>query len=281
MTPTLLEPWCAKRLAAASAIVREAGALALAHFRDPQLEIEQKGEQDYVTAVDRAVEVLIVEGLRRDFPEDAFFGEEGGLQVGASEARTLWVIDPIDGTTNYARGLPLWCISVALVHDGGIAIGLVFNPVSDEFYSAVSGQGAFCNGRAIAVSGASQPQRARIGLGFSFRRPPALHLKAIERLLEARCEYARFGSGALGLAFVADGRFDGYWESHINAWDVLAGICLVQEAGGWCNDFLADGGLLEGNMILACSPALRHFLCERLAASSRGEQQKGADDGRG
>jgi myo-inositol-1(or 4)-monophosphatase len=266
MTYGLIEPWCEARLTAASAIVREAGALALAHFRDPRLEVEQKGEQDYVTAVDRAVEGLIVEGLRRDFPADAFFGEEGGLQPGETEARALWVIDPIDGTTNYTRGLPLWCISVALVHDRKIAIGLIFNPVSDEFYSAVSGHGAFCNGRAIEVSGASQPQRARIGLGFSFRRPAALHLKAIERLLAARCEYARFGSGALGLAFVADGRFDGYWEPHINAWDVLAGICLVQEAGGWSNDFLADGGLLKGNMILACSPALKDFLCERLAA---------------
>ena len=262
-----LEPWCDARLKSASEVVRQAGALALASFRNAALVIERKGVQDYVTAVDRAVEELIVDRLRAQFPGDAFLGEEGGLRTGASNDGALWVIDPIDGTTNYARGLPLWCISLALVYAGEIALGLIFNPVSDEFYCAVRGHGVSCNGRPIRVSGEQSPEAARIGMGFSYRRPPAAHVRDIARLLDAHCEYARLGSGALGLAFVADGRFDGYYEPHINSWDVLAGLCLVREAGGWVSDFLAGDGLLNGNPILACTPALRDFLQQRLPAA--------------
>ena len=251
---------CERRLAFASEVVREAGALALASFRNASLVVESKGVQDYVTAVDRAVEELIVSRLRAQFPGDDFLGEEGGRRTGRAGSDALWVIDPIDGTTNYAHGLPLWCISVALVYAGEIAFGLIFNPVSDEFYCAVRGQGASCNGQPIRVSSVRSPESARIGVGFSYRCPPALHVRDIGRLLEAHCEYARLGSAALGLAFVADGRFDGYWEPHVNSWDVLAGICLVREAGGWVSDFLADDGLFGGNAILACTPALQAFL---------------------
>ena len=257
----------ARRLALAGEVVREAGTLALASFREPALAVERKGVQDYVTAVDRAVEELIVDRLRAQFPGDAFLGEEGGQRGAGAVDGALWVIDPIDGTTNYARGLPLWCVSLALVYAGEIALGLIFNPVSDEFYCAVRGHGATCNGRPLRVSGEQSPESARIGLGFSYRCPPARHARDIGRLLEANCEYARLGSGALGLAFVADGRFDGYYESHINSWDVLAGICLVREAGGWVSDFLAGDGLLNGNPILACTPALRDFLRQRLTAA--------------
>ena len=255
---------CERRLAFASEVVREAGALALASFRNASLVVESKGVQDYVTAVDRAVEELIVSRLRAQFPGDDFLGEEGGRRAGSSGGDALWVIDPIDGTTNYTHGLPLWCISVALVYAGEIALGLIFNPVSDEFYCAARGQGASCNGRPIRVSDVNSPEAARIGMGFSYRRPPALHVQGIGRLLEAHCEYARLGSGALGMAFVADGRFDGYWEPHINSWDVLAGICLVREAGGWVNDFLAGDGLFGGNPILACTPGLKTFLQAQL-----------------
>ncbi|MBS1227697.1 MAG: inositol monophosphatase [Proteobacteria bacterium] len=252
-----------RRLALACEVVREAGTLALASFRNASLVVESKGVQDYVTAVDRAVEQLIVDRLHAQFPGDAFLGEEGGRRTG-TDGGALWVIDPIDGTVNYTRGLPLWCISLALVDAGDIAFGLIFNPVSDEFYCAVRGQGATCNDRPIRVSDVQSPEAARIGMGFSYRRPPALHAQGIARLLEAHCEYARLGSGALGLAFVADGRFDGYWEPHINSWDVLAGICLVREAGGWVSDFLAGDGLLRGNPILACTPGLKTFLQEQL-----------------
>ena len=257
-----------RRLARASELVREAGTLALASFRNAALVVENKGVQDYVTAVDRAVEALLVDRLQAEFPGDAFLGEEGGQRGAGDGAR--WVIDPIDGTVNYTRGLPLWCISVALVDAGEIAFGLIYNPVRDEFYCAVRGQGATCNGQPIRVSGVQSPATARIGMGFSYRCPPAVHVRGIERLLEANCEYARLGSGALGMAFVADGRFDGYWEAHINSWDVLAGICLVREAGGWVSDFLAGDGLFSGNPILACTPALKPFLQAQLTTLDAG-----------
>jgi len=270
MPDSLPDPWYSSRIELARTVVREAGALALARFRDASLAVECKGVQDYVTAVDRAVEELIVGRLRAGFPDDGFLGEEGGMRDGRPGGNALWVIDPIDGTANYARGLPLWCISVALLGAGDIAFGLIFNPVSAEFYCAVAGRGADCNGNPIRVSGVRSPSLARIGMGFSYRRPPALHARGIGRLLDAHCEYSRLGSGALGMAFVADGRFDGYWEPHINSWDVLAGICLVREAGGWVSDFFADNGLLAGNAILACTPDLRAFFQERLVAIDAG-----------
>ena len=259
-----------RRLARASELVREAGTLALASFRNAALVVESKGVQDYVTEVDRAVEVLLVDRLHAEFPDDAFLGEEGGQRGASAGKSALWVIDPIDGTVNYTRGLPLWCISLAFVDSAGIAFGLIYNPVSDEFYCAVRGQGATCNGQPIRVSGVQAPESARIGLGFSYLRPPAVHVRGISRLLEANCEYARLGSGALGMAFVADGRFDGYWEPHINSWDVLAGICLVREAGGWVSDFLAGDGLFDGNPILACTPALKPFLQAQLTTLDAG-----------
>jgi len=263
-----LTPAVAARLDCARLAVREAGAFALRYFRDRDLVVEIKGAQDYVSHVDRETEALLIGTLRTEFADDAFLGEESGAHGLDADGRFIWVIDPIDGTTNYVHGLPLWCISVALVHGSEIVAGIIFNPVTDEFYEACAGAGATCNGQTLSVSGVRDPGQARVGMGFSYRRPPELHAEGVRRLLHAHCEYARFGSGALGMAYVADGRFDAYWEPHINAWDVLAGICLVREAGGWCNDFLAADGLRAGNPILACTPALKPFLMATLVALS-------------
>jgi len=253
-----------QRVESARGVMREAGKYALGFFRDRHLAVERKGVQDYVSRVDRETEHLIISALQSAFPLDAFLGEESGRHCEEGAGQYLWVIDPVDGTTNYIHGLPLWCISLALVYEGQIQAGFIFNPVTDEFYEAVQGQGAWCNSQRLNVSAVEKASDARIGLGFSYRRPETLHAEAIRRLLSAHCEYARFGSGALGMAYVADGRFDAYWEPHINAWDVLAGICLVREAGGWCNDFQARQGVLKGNPILACPKALRSFLQETL-----------------
>lgn len=248
------------RFGHACGLIREAGRLALAQFRSTTLQVDRKGIQDFVTPVDHAVEALLVAGIRTAFPDDAILGEEGGRLAGRTDDDAIWVIDPIDGTINYARGLPLWCISAALVQAGEIRFGLIFNPVADELYTARLGLGAHCNGRPIRVSSARLPEDARIGLGYSRRRPVGLHAGAVRALLDARCEYARIGSGALSLALVADGRLDGYWEPHINSWDVLAGLCLIREAGGWSAPFLHGEALVEGNPVLACTPALRDFL---------------------
>ena len=244
-----------QRLRVAEAVVREAGRVAADHFaRRELLAIHRKGAQDLVSEADRACEDLIVEGLGRLFPGDGFLGEERGARN--LDADVLWVIDPIDGTHNFLTGIPFWCVSVGLIVAGELVLGIIYHPLAAELYSARQGGGAFLNGHPIKVSGETDVKSARIGVGFSYRRPVADHVRAIEGLLSGGCEYLRLGSGALGLAFTAAGRFDGYFERHINSWDAAAGLVLVREAGGYTNDFLSDHGLTKGSELLAATPGL-------------------------
>lgn len=252
------------RAAFLSSLLPEAGALALSYYRRSDLETHDKGPQDLVTAADLAVERFLIDRIRREFPDDGFVGEEGG-EVPARGDGAVWVIDPIDGTANFARNIDLWCLSVAVVRGGEVETGAILNPVTSELFLARKGQGATRNGVPIRVSRVTEVGRARVCLGFSFRRPRDLHVTAIDRLLERGGEYSRLGSCALGLAYVADGRFEAYWEAHVNSWDAAAGLCLVQEAGGWVNDFLAGDGLHRGNEILASVPALAPFFRETLS----------------
>jgi myo-inositol-1(or 4)-monophosphatase len=240
----------------AQGVVREAGQIALERYRRrDSLTIERKGRQDFVSEADKACEEFVVGALLKVFPEDAFLGEEGGAQNSGGEA--TWIIDPIDGTSNFIAGVPVWCVSLGLVIRGKSVLGIIYNPVTDELYTAQAGAGAFLNGKRIRVSSAQKLDEARMGLGFSYRRPVQEHIRAVTACLEASCEYARLGSGALGMAFAADGRFDGYYEAHINAWDIAAGLVLVTEAGGWCNDFFGGpDAMAKGNFILAATPAL-------------------------
>lgn len=255
LSPTDLD----HRLRVAEAVVREAGKAAADHFaRRELLHIDRKGAQDLVSDADRECEDLIVEGLSKLFPEDGFLGEERGSRN--PDAAAVWVIDPIDGTHNFLTGIPFWCVSVGLVAHGRMVLGIIYQPLTAELYSARQGGGAFLNGQPIKVSGETDIKRARICIGFSYRRPVADHVSSVEALLSGGCEYLRLGSGALGLAYTAAGRFDGYWERHINSWDALAGLVLVSEAGGWTNDFLASKGLTQGSEILAATPELTETL---------------------
>ncbi len=241
-----------KRYRAATAIARAAGKLMLRHFRKG-IRFTFKGPQDFLTAADRQVERLVIRRLATAFPGDRFIGEEGGGRAGT---RT-WVIDPIDGTANFARGIPRFCISIAFLDGDEVAIGVIYDPVLDELFAARAGKGATVNGRRMHVSGETSLKRATVELGWSTRRPAKVYAATLTRVLAAGASFRRAGSGALGMADVAAGRSDGYFEAHINAWDVLAGLLMVREAGGWTNDFLADDGLTRGNHILACTPALR------------------------
>ena len=241
-----------KRYRAASAIARAAGKLMLRHFR-AGIRFTFKGPQDFLTTADREVERLVIQRLSKAFPGDRFIGEEGGGRAG----RRTWVIDPIDGTANFARGIPRFCISIAWLDGDEVAIGVIYDPVLDELFAACAGHGATVNGRKMRVSGETSLKCATIELGWSTRRPAKVYAATLTRVLAAGASFRRSGSGALGMADVAAGRSDGYFEAHINAWDVLAGLLMVREAGGWTNDFLADDGLERGNYILACTPALR------------------------
>ncbi len=244
-----------RRLDVAKSVILEAGGMAVGYFdRRDSLAISRKGVQDLVSEADRRCEELIVSRLAAAFPEDGFLGEEGGARNPTAGA--IWVIDPIDGTHNFLTGIPFWCLSVGLVMNGEVVLGVIYHPAADELFSARRGGGAFVNDTRIHVSGETELTRARVGVGFSYRRAVADHVRALEALLSAGCEYLRLGSGALGLAYTAAGRFDGYWERHINSWDVAAGLALVREAGGWANDFFAGNGLVKGNEMLAATPAL-------------------------
>jgi myo-inositol-1(or 4)-monophosphatase len=243
-----------RRYLALAAIAREAGLLALRFYEDPKARaIDFKGPQDHITAADGAVETLIKQRLASAFPQDDVFGEEGGGRLG----ERVWVIDPIDGTINFGRGIGHWCVSIAYVESGTIALGAIYAPVSDELFLARQGHGAAVNGRAMRVSTQTDIRRAYFEWGWSPRRPMAAYLRVIERLDTAGAVFRRGGSGALGLAHVADGRLDGYGELHINSWDCLAGIVMVTEAGGFASDFLAGEGLAKGNPLLCCAPALK------------------------
>jgi myo-inositol-1(or 4)-monophosphatase len=259
LRPTPLD----SRLRAAEAVGREAGRLAADHFaRRELLSIDRKGAQDLVSEADRECEDLIVASLGRLFPRDGFLGEERGFRNPDAEA--VWVIDPIDGTHNFLTGIPFWCVSVGLVVQGKLTLGIIYDPMSAELFSAREGGGAFLNGRPIRVSGETDPTRARVCVGFSYRRPVAGHVRAVDALLSNGSEYLRLGSGALGLAYTAAGRFDGYWERHMNSWDAAAGLVLVREAGGWTNDFEADEHLSKGCEILAATPGLVETLKGRV-----------------
>ncbi len=249
------------RLDAAREIAREAGALALDHFRDlGSLTVERKGLQDEVSEADRAVEELICRRIAGIFPGEGVLGEEGGFAGAAPEAAQgaegLWVVDPIDGTACFIVGIPVWCVSIAWVAGGAPAVGVVYDPNADEMFAARRGGGATLNDAPIRLNDDGILTEGSVGVGYSMRCRPQDTLRFLESLLAAGGMFQRNGSGALMLAYVAAGRLLGYYEPHINSWDCLAGICLVNEAGGWTSDFLAGDGLGAGNPIAAAAPGV-------------------------
>jgi len=248
------------RLAAASAIAREAGALARRTYRGRPRgkRPDFKGHQDFVLATDAEVEDLIRKRLAAVCPGDQFYGEEGGGTFGEN----VWVVDPIDGTANFARGIPHFAISIAFVRNRRTEVGVVYDVMQGELYAAARGRGATLDGQPIRVSGIADLGHATVEAGWSPRRPPELYADLVRRLKVAGANVRRAGSGTLGLAYVADGRMEAYCELHINSWDALAGLLLVEEAGGWTNDFLAGEGLTKGNPVLACTPELAREFAE-------------------
>jgi myo-inositol-1(or 4)-monophosphatase len=255
---TLSKRGLERRFLAACAVAREAGDLARRHFesRDLRDGYKLKGAQDYWTAADGEIERLIVSRLSEAFPDDTFFGEEGG----GSFSPQVWVIDPIDGTANFARGIAHFCISIAFMREGTMAIGAIYDPVKGELFAARREHGATCNGRPMRVSTIDDLNHATIEVGWSTRRPMKDYIRLMDQVTSAGAGFRRAGSGALGIAYVADGRCEGYCELHINSWDALAALLMVTEAGGWTNDFLAYDGLVQGNPVLATTPALKDSL---------------------
>jgi myo-inositol-1(or 4)-monophosphatase len=235
-------------------LLASAGQLAMQGYNrlDGVQPVGMKGPQDFLTETDGKVEAHIRETLAQAFPRDGFLGEEGG---GTASTR-MWVVDPIDGTANFMRGIPHFCISIAFVQNNRGEIGGIASPAIGETYFARRGQGATRNGAAIHVSSTQAFDRAFVEFGWSPRISNRAYLEKVGLVWELGANVRRSGSGALGLAYVADGRSDAYAELHINAWDCLAGLLLVEEAGGRVSRFLDGDGITNGNPVLAAAPGV-------------------------
>jgi myo-inositol-1(or 4)-monophosphatase len=219
-----------------------------------QLQVSMKGPGDFVSAADRKAEEMLRAELLRARPGYSFLMEESGSTPG-TDPDHRWIVDPLDGTTNFLHGIPVFAISVALERAGVLVAGVIFNPVTDELYTAERGGGAFLNDRRIRVAARRNLTDAVIATGIPHLGKPA-HDRFREELMLVQSKVAgvrRFGSAALDLAMVASGRFDGFWERHLKAWDVAAGVVLVREAGGFVSDadgfdnMLAKGSIVAGN----------------------------------
>jgi len=214
-------------------VARDAGNLLVQRLGSAQ--ISNKGDIDLVTEADIAAEELIIDRIRSHYPLHGILAEESGeaVQQGTSRSEWKWIIDPLDGTTNYAHGYPCFCVSIAVEHAGALEIGVVYDPMRDEMFAAERGQGATLNERRIRVSSVEQLNSAMMCTGFPYdvRTRPDFARDFTNFTLHAQA-VRRDGSAALDLAYIACGRFDGFWEDGLNPWDVAAGAILISEAGG-------------------------------------------------
>ena len=243
----------ADRAEFAGRLARAAGALANRYFnRELTFVVEAKSPQDYVSAADRAVEAFIRAELARAYPAETMLGEETGGTVG----ERTWVVDPIDGTLNFVHGVHYWCVSIAWLEHGRRTIGAIFDPAPDELFVAARGEGATCNGAPMQVSGCASLDRALLALGYVHRHDLAAHLSLKGELLRAGAAIKDMGAGALMLAHVAAGRYEAFIEPHMHAWDALAGLLLVEEAGGRVLPYPGPDGLLHGGAVVASNAAL-------------------------
>lgn len=235
----------------ASEAARHAGALMLKHRdRLESIPVERKARHDYVSEVDRACEQVIRTEISRRYPGHAILGEEEGLQGSAEE---VWIIDPLDGTSNYLRGIPHYAVSIAYTAGGRVEHGVIYDPVRDEMYTASRGEGAFLNQRRIRVSGRGGLDGAVLGTAFPFRKRRLLtaYLGMFQALFAQVEDIRRAGTASLDLAYVACGRLDGFWELGLKPWDVAAGALMVQEAGGVIMDITGGDRWLESGHVIA------------------------------
>ena len=234
------------------------------------LQITEKSRNEFVTQVDRAAEVTIIEVIRDHYPDHAILAEESGA---SGENDYQWIIDPLDGTTNYVHGFPVFSVSIGVTYRGDLQHGVVYDPLRQEIFSASRGEGALLDGRRIRVSKRQNLQQSLIGTGFPYR----LNLQHIDRYLgmlkAVMLETAgvrRPGSAALDLCYVAAGRIDGFWELGLSKWDVAAGALIIREAGGRISDFRGTDAYLDSGNIVAGNPKIYAAMSRLLAPFSAG-----------
>ncbi|WP_299042954.1 inositol monophosphatase family protein [uncultured Tateyamaria sp.] len=234
---------------------RKAGRSLVKDFREVEnLQVSMKGAGDFVSKADLAAEEILKEELRTARPNYGWLAEEGGEEHGEDPTRR-WIVDPLDGTTNFLHGLPHWAVSIALEHKGQVVAGVVYDAAKDEMFFAEKGTGAFMNDSRLRVSGRRKLIESvfATGLPFGGRTDLPDTLKELARLMPTCAGVRRWGSAALDLAYVAAGRYDGYWERRLNAWDLAAGLLIVREAGGLVEPLTAGNDILEDGEIICAN----------------------------
>lgn len=233
-----------------------------------QLQVSVKGPADFVSAADHRAEEVIFRELSRARPGYGFLMEERGAVAGADETHR-WIVDPLDGTTNFLHGIPLFAISIGLEREGQLVAGLVHTPAMDEMFTAETGKGAFLNDRRIRVGSRQTLADALVSTGIPHRGRGHhdVFLKEARTVLGEVAGMRRTGSASIDLAWTAAGRFDGYWEHHLGAWDIAAGIVLVREAGGIATDLDGRSAMLETGGVLVANPAIHESLLALLSAA--------------
>jgi len=224
-----------------------------------QLRIDQKGRNDYASEVDRSAEREIIQIIKSAYPDHAILAEESGAHQGNDY---VWVIDPLDGTTNFLHGFPQYAVSIAMKHKGKLEIGVIYDPLRDELFTAERGGGAMLNNRRLRVTQPTSLKGALLGTGFPFKTDE--HLNAYVGMFKAlttQCAgIRRAGAAALDLAYVAAGRLDGFWEIGVMEWDMAAGILLIKEAGGVVTDFSFNDKYMESGNVIAASPKMHQLM---------------------
>lgn len=256
-----------RRYADINVMVRAAERAGRALIRDfgevDQLQVRRKGPGDFVTAADLKAERIVKTELKKGRPEFGFLMEESG-QIGGSDKSHVWIIDPLDGTTNFLHGLPHFCVSIGLARDNEVIAGVIFDPINNEIFWTERGVGAFVNNRRLRVSGRTSLDEAVLGTGSPFNRDDEeIHERFTNQMrsvMKRTAGIRRYGAAALDFAYVAAGRYDGFWENGLHPWDVAAGLLLVREAGGFVTDLQGRRYELGAEDVLATNEGLHRKL---------------------
>src|SRR3989304_7011222 len=232
------------------------------------LTVSTKRHNDFVTEVDHAAEQAVVQILLKAFPDHAILAEESGAQ---GKSDYVWIIDPLDGTTNFIHGFPQYCVSIGLRHKGTVTQAVIYDPGRNELYTATRGHGAYLHDRRMRVSKRRQLDGALIGTGFPFREVAHIgeYMLILQKVMGQTAGVRRAGSAALDLAYVAAGRLDGFWETGLAPWDMAAGSLLIQEAGGLVADLEGESDYLQSGRIVAGSPKIFAQLLQTIAPHAR------------
>lgn len=236
-----------------------------------QLKINHKGPNDFVTEVDQAAEQVIIDTVLQAYPNHAILAEESGRSRGAKDSEFVWIIDPLDGTTNFIHGFPVYCVSIALAHRGQVQQAVVYDPTRNDLFYASKGRGAYLNDRRIRVSRRTRLSDALVGTGFPFRRGDNFkrYIKMFEEVMQACAGVRRPGAAALDLCYVAAGYYDGFFETGLNPWDIAAGSLMITEAGGLIGNFTGESDYLYQREVVAGNAKVYAQLVTILAPYTR------------